>query len=528
MSGIPSLVRAPQLLAVAGLALVTSVVGVSAQAFAPVYHEDSQLIVNRGKQAFMLCNGLFVSGRTVEQIYAQELKLGLMPLLPLEDVTVDIERRAVVVGQGDHESAAVGSDSFGGLNEAGVWAPGVPVMRAVFREGLGCMTLAPAQTLDDINELPELVMAPAPGDPSQIPWPDGDLLPDKPLPSGVDQAALDAAGDWAFDRVNHGGHESQITLSLMVVHKGDIVYERYGPNVDMTTRTRTWSTAKSIAGTLIGVAVDEGMLDLDAPLPFGEWEPKRRTEGFVDPRREITLRHVLNMSSGLYPVDNRLCSIIGSCLSYFAGTSSVQGAIDRGVVAEPGTAWDYENYDTLLGVLALKTALADDQTYLEFPRLELFDRIGMRSTLPGVDRFGDYVMSSQVYTNARDLARLGLLYLNNGMWNGERLLSEDWIEFVRTPAPATANIGNFYGGQFWLPNDRRTDVPQDAYTTAGNRGQYATIVPSYDLVIVRRGLDWQPGPGTGFSWEDMVVEVIKAFPDQPAAAKFAVTDDQSH
>ncbi|MCG8469303.1 MAG: beta-lactamase family protein, partial [Gemmatimonadetes bacterium] len=413
-----------------------------------------------------------------------------------------------------------GSASFGGLNEAGGWEPGVPVMRAAYREGLGCMTLAPDQTLEAIDELPELTLGPASGDPSQIPWPDGDLVPEEPLPDYIDQAALEAAGKWAFDRVGHGGHESQITLSFMVVHKGDIVYERYGPGVDMTTRTRTWSTAKSIASTLIGIAVDEGILDLDEPLPFDHWEPERRATGLADPRREITLRQALNMSSGLYPVDNRLCSIIGSCLSYFAGTSSAEGAIDRGVVAEPGTVWDYENYDTLLGVLALKTALADEQTYLEFPRVALFDKIGMRSTLPGVDRFGDYVMSSQVYTNARDLARLGLLYLNEGVWDGERLLSREWIDFVRTPAPATADIGNFYGGQFWLPNDRRTDVPQDAYTTAGNRGQYATIVPSYDLVIVRRGLDWQPSPGTGFSWEDMVVEVIKAFPAPASAEKF--------
>ncbi len=499
--------------------LVTSVTGVSAQAWSPVYHEDSQLIVNRGKQAFMLCNGIFVSGRSVEQIYAEELKLGLMPLLPLEDVTIDVERKAVSVGTGDHRrSADAGSTSFGGLNEGGAWEPGVPVMRAAYREGLGCMTLAPDQTLDEIDELPELVMAPPPGDPSQIPWPDGDLIEDRPLPDYIDETALEAAGEWAFDRATYG-HESQITLSLLVVHKGDIVYERYGDGVDMTTRTRTWSTAKSIAVSLIGIAVDEGLLDLDDPLPYDQWQPRGSGVQGVDPRREITLRNVLNMSSGLYPVDNRLCPIIGSCLSYFAGTSSVEGALDRGVVAEPGTVWDYENYDTLLGVLALKTALEDTQTYLEFPRRALLDKIGMRSTLPGVDRFGDYVMSSQVYTNARDLGRFGLLYLNNGVWNGERLLPESWIDFVRTSAPATANSGNFYGGQFWLPSDQRTDVPQDAYTTAGNRGQYATIIPSYDLVIVRRGLDYQPGPGTGFSWEDMVVEVIKAFPDQTSPGK---------
>jgi CubicO group peptidase (beta-lactamase class C family) len=197
----------------------------------------------------------------------------------------------------------------------------------------------------------------------------------------------------------------------------------------------------------------------------------------------------------------------GSGLAYWAGTSSVEGARHKALVRQPGTYWDYENYDTLLGVYAMKLALGDPQTYLEWPRKALFDRIGMRNTLPGVDRFGDFILSSQVYTNARDLARFGLLYLQNGMWKDERLLSEDWIRFVRTPAPATAQTGNFYGGQFWLVPDNRTDVPKDAYSTAGNRGQYAVIVPSHDLVIVRRGLDYGR---QGFNQWDLTREVLKA------------------
>jgi len=136
----------------------------------------------------------------------------------------------------------------------------------------------------------------------------------------------------------------------------------------------------------------------------------------------------------------------------------------------------------------------------------------MRNTLLSTDRFGDYILSSQVYTNARDLARLGLLYLNGGTWNGERILSREWIDFVRAPAPATAERGNQYGGQWWLVPDDRTDVPADAYSTAGNRGQYAVVVPSHDLVIVRRGLDWGR---QGFNQWDLVREVLKAIP--PAA-----------
>lgn len=489
------------------------------------FHRHAAELVARGSQALALCNGVFLSARTPAQIYDGELRAAEGDALPLERVEIDHDRKTVAVG--------VGSDD------------GAPVMRAAHREGLGCVVLSPDQTFDDVDELPELRVPPPPGDPARIPWPDGDLIEDKPFPEHVNRDALEAAGEWTFDRVGNGGHAGQVTLSLLVVHRGDILLERYAPEVDASTRTRTWSTAKSIASTLIGIAAGRGLLDLDAPLPI-EWVPDELNEMHYrmrsrmplisietwppvdyqlapDPRRQITLRHVLNMSSGLYPVDNEYGHVIGSRLSYFGGWSSADGARDRGLVREPGTVWDYENYDTLLGVLALRAALGDRQTYLEFPRRALFDKIGMRSTVPGVDRFGDFVMSSQVYTNARDLARLGLLYLNRGMWNGERVLPEEWVDFVRTPAAATLAFGGFYGGGWWIVPDARTDIPQDAYTTAGARGQFAVVIPSYDLVVVRRGLD---GSGPGFPTWDMVAEILKALPNWEGGRKFVTeTED---
>jgi len=257
----------------------------------------------------------------------------------------------------------------------------------------------------------------------------------------------------------------------------------------------------------MGMLVDEGKLSLDEPLGI-EWLPATRSPE-TDPRNAITLRHVLNMSSGLETIDNGgLEYATGSGLSYWAGASSIVGARSRALMREPGTFWDYENYDTLLGVYAMKLAIGDDEAYAEFPRRRLLDKIGMRNTLLSVDRFGDFILSSQVYTNARDLARFGLLYLNGGVWNGERLISEEWIEFTRTPAPATADIGNQYGGQWWLVPDNRNDVPRNAYSTAGNRGQYVVVVPDHDLVIVRRGLDYGR---QGFNRWDLTREVLKAF-----------------
>ncbi len=462
------------------------------------YHLATESLILQGRQALATCNGLFVSSRTLEQVYSQELKLHLSPVVPPSMIQIDHEKKTVAIGTGGNHP--------------------IPTMRAAYREGLGCIVLAPDQTFDDLDRLPILDMPPQPGDPAAIPWPDGDLIRDRAFPSEINPEALQAAARWAFDRETFG-HPSQITVSLLVVYQGEIVLERYAPGLDMNTRTRTWSTAKSIASTLIGILVGMGKLDLDAVLPYSDWGTGSGAPVSPDdPRRQITLRHVLNMSSGLYPVDNDHCNSIGSCLSYFAGASSAGGALDRGLVHPPGRRWDYENYDTILAVRAMKIALGNDQDYLEFPRRVLFDRIGMRNTLPGVDRFGDFVMSSQVYTNARDLARLGLLYLNGGRWNGEQILPGSWIDFVRTPAPSTVGTGGSYGGQWWLVSDDRTDVPPDAYTTAGHRGQYAIVIPSHDLVIVRRGLDWLSAQH-GFDWGDLVLEVIKAFPGRPWGRK---------
>ncbi len=449
------------------------------------YWQPQRQMVRQGQQAIFMCNGLFTSNRTLEQVFAQELAYLPEPVGTAEggDYDVDRERRAVTIGSGH----------------------GLPKMRAAFREGIGCVVLAPDQTPEDIDSLPAIEMPPPAGDAAKIPWPDGDKTGSNSLPSEIDAAALQAASDWAFDRAS----PQQVTLSLLVVHRGKIVHERYADGVDLTTRTRTWSTAKSIASTLIGMLVDDGKLSLDEPLGF-DFLPRDAAAAETDPRSAITLRHALNMSSGLQTVDNGGQEYaVGSGMSYWAGASSVEGARRRALIREPGANWDYENYDTLLAVYAMKRALGTEKAYHEFPRKRLLDRIGMRNTLLSTDRFGDFVLSSQVYTSARDLARFGLLYLQNGLWNGERLLSEEWIDFVRTPAPSTADRGNFYGGQFWLVPDERKDVPKDAYSTAGNRGQYVVIVPSHDLVIVRRGLDWGR---QGFDRWDMTREVLKAFP----------------
>jgi len=443
------------------------------------YFSANAQLISRGQQAFVLCNGLFTSNRSLEEVYRDELRIRKIPLLyPSNgDVQIDRENKTVAVGK-------PGNDPL-------------PIMRAAYREGFGCIVLSPHQTFDDLDDLPRLETPTLADNLAHISWPDGDLVPEKPAPKELDQAKLEETAKWLFEPTD----DAWQTMSLMVVYKGDIVYERYENGADMYTKTRTWSAAKSIASTLIGTLVDQGKLKLDEPLPI-DWLPGSES----DPRNKITLRNVLNMSSGLETVDNGREYETGSGLAYWAGTSSIDGARSRGLIHEPGTHWDYENYDTLLGVLAMKRVLGNEKSYHEYPYNALFSKIGMHNTVPGVDRFGDFVMSSQVYTTARDLARFGLLYMNDGVWNGEQVISKEWIEFCRTPSPS--NKG--YGGQWWLPNGA-SGVPDDAMAALGNRGNYLVVIPSREIVIVRRGLDRSArGDSSPNQW-DITRKVMEAF-----------------
>ena len=458
-------------------------VATPATAQAVDHFEANRVMIRNGVQAVLTCNGLFTSDRTLDQVFAEELAyLGERVVGTATDgnYSVDLNRKGVLVG-GGADGAQIG---------------------ALFREGIGCVVMPPGMTLEATASLPSLPSSESPSDLESVPWPMGNQVP-APALSEARKAAVQRVSNWAFDRAS----PEQVTVSFLVVNGGQIIHERYAPGFNRYTKTRTWSTAKSIAATLIGMRVDEGRLSLDQSLDL-DWLPELKSDE-SDPRGAITLRHALHMSTGLYPVDSfRMEYATGSGLSYWAGASSVRGALNRGLVREPGSYWEYENYDTLLAVLALKQSFENQKEYLSYPQTALFGPLGMNSTLASTDRFGDFIFSSQVYTNARDLARFGLLHLNGGEWQGEQLVSEEWIDFMFTPAPSSDVRGNDYGAHWWLvPDDRKGEVPADAYSSAGNRGQYIIVAPSHDLVVVRRGLDFGQ---QGFDRWELLAEVIAA------------------
>ena len=237
------------------------------------------------------------------------------------------------------------------------------------------------------------------------------------------------------------------------------------------TPQRTWSVAKSIAATLVGAAVHRGEADVNASAGLGADDN--------DPRRAITIDHALRMASGRYSdtPGNRTNAL------YYGGATVAESMTHWPLIHEPGTVYRYANNDTLAATQAIR------HTFKDHSPAEFFAKVGMHDTVAETDWQGDYILSSQVWSTARDLATLGQLMLNDGVTeSGERVLPEGWVEYVTTPSGPQPDGPLGYGAGWWLLN-KSEGIPPDTYAALGNRGQILVIVPSRDIVIVRRGED---------------------------------------
>jgi CubicO group peptidase (beta-lactamase class C family) len=426
-------------------------------------------LIVAGYRALFTCSAHFFAGRPLDDI--KKVELVDVANLGYPDPMIDEQRRIVTA-----------SDPSGKI-----------VRIAAFRETMGCTILPPHWQLSDLPRLPYVQYAAAP-DVSNIAFPAGDRVE---LPAdGIDgrYRALGPLVESAFDAKTFG--EGVVTTGLIIVKQGKIVAERYRPGFGIYSGYRTWSTAKSISAALMAIAVRQGLLGFDDPVSIPEWSYPG------DPRQAITYKHLLWMSSGLYSGGDNTYSV------YFGGQDVVSAVTSTHLEVAPGTRWKYSNNDTLLLLRALRYLLADDLRYLRFPYDELLHPIGMYHTRMEVDHLGNFVGSSQTYTTARDLARFGILLANDGVWNGKRLLPEGWVKFSSTAAPTRApTAGEWgYGAQFWLL-DQMPGVPPGTFTTAGNKGQFVTIVPAQDLVIVRTGVD---PAGTRWAPHQFVGAVVEA------------------
>lgn len=287
------------------------------------------------------------------------------------------------------------------------------------------------------------------------------------------------------------------TRALLVLHNGVPVYARYAPGFSASTRLIGWSMSKSVTATLVGTLVDSGRLRLDGGAPIGEWA--------ADPRSAISVRHLLHMSSGLAhqeasarPEDDHTVRILFTDRAADAAGYSVRMPL----AAEPGTVFEYSSATSkilsrIVGDAVAPGASADKRRGATWAYIR--DRLGtvMPSLVCEFDASGTVLGGSLCHATAPDWAAFGQLYLDGGVARGKQVVSPEWVDFVRTPAPTNPQ----YGGHFWLnrgspPADQvalfPSQGPADAFAAVGHLGQYVIVVPSKQLVVVRLGRTWDP------------------------------------
>ncbi|MEM1112220.1 MAG: serine hydrolase [Pseudomonadota bacterium] len=359
-----------------------------------------------------------------------------------------------------------------------------------------------------------------------MPWPMGSLDARASADSGVDFDQVEAAMDLAF------ANEKAYTAAFVAVYKGQIIGERYGAGATRETALVSWSMGKSLTATLIGVLMQQGeALSLDGPAPVPEWSQPG------DPRGEISITHLLQMSSGLDfskhtdPIWQWSEAAPDHLYVYRDAIDVFDFSVNRPLEHPPGTVGHYQNSDPLtLGYIVRRTVEARGQSYHAFPQTDLFDRIGVRKLILETDAYGNFVSTGFEYGRAIDWARLGMLYLNDGQWAGERILPEGFVEFVSTPAPAWDEPR--YGGQFWLNQGKVwPGLPSEAYVMAGGGGQFVVIVPHLDLVVVRMGhyQGFNSLAGSNHANESLEAAfpvLIDALPTQQTAQLRSASEDQ--
>lgn len=344
----------------------------------------------------------------------------------------------------------------------------------------GCVTLPVGQT--SVNFTPVAVKSGLP-DPATHLWPMGDLLPKERLPGQINVAKLKQAVDAAFEPADG------MTAAFVVTWRGHLIAERYGEGTTAQTPLEGWSMGKSLTATLFGILIEQGVYELWQPAPIPEWQNPG------DPRAAIRIADILHMSSGLRirapqdpdfdpsgPYPDHLYLYTGSVNSFrYAATRPLQWP--------PNTVGRYRNTDPVLINYLIRLGVEKrKEEYLSFPQRALFDKLGIRTMVMETDPFGNFLTQGYELASGRDWARLGNLYLQDGVWNGERILPKGYAKFVSTLAPAwEADKRPIYGGFFWINGEGTFPVPRDAYYMAGAGGQTTLIVPSHDLVVVRMG-----------------------------------------
>ncbi len=320
-------------------------------------------------------------------------------------------------------------------------------------------------------------------DAATTPWPMGDVLPTTAMPFNINMNKVMQAVDAAFAPA-----EAQ-TAAFIVTYKGRIIAEKYADGITKNTPLESWSMGKSLSATIMGILIKKRVYSLEQPAPIPQWQGKG------DGRAKIRIMDIMHMSSGLYcraPQDPDYNAAVGypdHLYLYTGGINSFEYAANLPQQWLPNTVGRYRNCDPVLTNYLNRLGIeGQGKNYHTFPQKELFDKIGIRTMVMETDPYGNFLTQGYEFASARDWSRLGNLYLQNGIWNGEEILPKKFTKFVSTLAnPWIADGRPIYGGLFWINGDGAFPIPKDAYLMLGAGGQSVTIIPTHDLVIVRLG-----------------------------------------
>lgn len=413
------------------------------------------LHVVTGLTSHVLCSETFVSGLDPQEVYAETIKP--MPGIHLMSggLRYDVDR----------EHRQVTATLFGDFES-----------RAVYRDGLGCLLVHGDAPVDSPTRNDIVVHAPlAPP-----------VLPPIAGPVVVEptDAKLRAILDEAFAEPNNPPDRQ--TKAVVIVHKGRVVAERYAPGHGIDTPLLSFSAVKSVMSALVGILVRDGRLSVYEPAPIAAWHESG------DPRRAITVDQLLRHTSGLALSETNSGFDAWTRVQFLERdmAAAVQAAP---LEAAPGSRWSYTSANYILLSRIVRDAVGGDAIdVLSFANRELFGPLGMRTVTLEFDATGTPVGSTYMLASARDWARFGMLYLNDGVIGARRILPEGWVRYSSSPTPgATLGYGaGFYtnlGDSEGAARRRRLGMPADSFFAHGTLGQVIVIVPSAQLVVVRFG-----------------------------------------
>jgi len=399
-----------------------------------------------GYSAHELCSRLFVSGESQQSVIEQAVAPKVYPLQSFWHLDIDVPRKVV----------SVSAPFVKGMNQS----------TAVYRDGLGC-TVAVNKSVEDIQGEPFVPLYVPPFEQQDSSW------QKQSLPQAEQQTLQKVLNAMYVEHSDEVGSKRN-TYATLVAYQGQLVAEQYDDGHNANMRMLSWSMAKTVTALLAGILYDMGKLD-----------PQELVPALAYQKQATNIQHLLHMSSGLEWQETYMGASDVSNMLYLNGDTAAYVA-QRQQVAAPGERFVYSTGDTQLLAQVVSDKLGGQlQSVYGFYQRQLFHKLGIYDAVVEHDESGQFIGGARVFLTPRDWLKVGQLIAQKGRWQGQQIVSEQWIDYMLSPS----DVADYYGAQVWLGNmeSEMDGIPEDAIYLRGHIGQFVAIVPSQQLVVARLG-----------------------------------------